>query len=40
MKWIDRNHPVFLSEEFLKDKTRFALIVQNLESESVQLSRT
>lgn len=37
MEWIDRNHPVFLSEEFLKDKTKFALIVQNLESESVQL---
>lgn len=37
MKKINIDNKIFKSEEFLKDKSKFALIVQNLKSETVLL---
>ena len=37
MKQIDKNNPIFQSEEFQKDKYKFYLITQNLKSETVLL---
>lgn len=34
MKMIDKNNRIFSSEEFQKDKYKFNLILQNLNSEN------
>lgn len=35
MKMIDKNNRIFSSEEFQKDKYKFNLILQNLNSENL-----
>lgn len=37
MKMIDKNNRIFSSEEFQKDKYKFNLILQNLNSENLEL---
>lgn len=37
MKMVDKNNQIFSSEEFQKDKYKFNLILQNLNSENLEL---